>query len=135
MLSVHDGDIAPMLAALGIFDDDSYDPYLPITHIATDRIWRTSQVMPMGGRITFEKLTCSAEPGTAGSEPVADQYVRVNINDGIVPLLDCNSGPGSSCPLADFVERTRLRGVEFGDFETVCGMEKDAKKRITFLRQ
>ena len=122
-----------MLAALGIFDDAAYDPNLPVTHIANDRIWRTSQVMPMGGRIIFERLSCSAEIG--GAKTVTDQYVRVNINDGIVPLPDCNTGPGLSCRLMDFAERTRLRGIEFGDFESVCGVGTNTKERITFLRQ
>lgn len=122
-----------MLAALGVFDDAVYDPYLPVTHIATDRKWRTSQVMPMGGRIIFERLSCPAEIG--GTNSMSDRYVRVNINDGIVPLPDCNSGPGLSCPLAEFAKKTRLRGIKYGNFESVCGMENLAKKRITFLRQ
>ncbi|KAL1960498.1 hypothetical protein VTO42DRAFT_7797 [Malbranchea cinnamomea] len=132
---VHDGDIAPMLTALGIFDDDTYDPNLPITHIARDRVWRTSQVMPMGGRIIFERLSCSSQSNVTEYGQATNRYIRININDGIVPLPDCDTGPGFSCPLTDFAERTRLRGIKFGQFEDVCGLEKDARKRITFLRQ
>ncbi|EEP81144.1 predicted protein [Uncinocarpus reesii 1704] len=136
---VHDGDIAPMLAALNVFDqpDD-----LPTTHIARDRRWRTSQVMPMGGRIILERLTCES-PGRyqvdnpANGEPPSSKsrFIRININDGIVPLPDCNSGPDASCPLSQFAERTRLRGEEAGVFEDICGLENWGNGGITFLKQ
>jgi len=121
-----------MLAALNIFPDPKYDPYLPTTHIATDRVWKTSTVLPMGGRITFERMACRSQ--SMSTESVDEYFIRININDGIVPLPDCDSGPGRSCPLAQFLERVRNRGTEVGDFGEVCGLEGDAG-RITFLHQ
>ncbi|KAF3017972.1 acid phosphatase pho5 [Penicillium rubens] len=55
---VHDGDIAPFLTALGIFTGDK--KLLP-THIAANREWRISPVLPMGARITIERLSCPPE--------------------------------------------------------------------------
>ncbi|KMU75325.1 repressible acid phosphatase [Coccidioides immitis RMSCC 3703] len=111
---VHDGDIAPMLSALKIFDDTRD---LTTTHIAGNRNWRTSQVMPMGGRIIFERLNCEpgemknlSDPRDSPEDDRASRFIRININDGIVTLPDCNSGPGGSCPLSNFAERTRVRG-------------------------
>ncbi|KAF9884466.1 acid phosphatase pho5 [Aspergillus nanangensis] len=123
---VHDGDIAPFLAALDILKDGKYDPSLPTTHAVEDRVWKTSSVMPMGGRIVLERLSCSSGTG--------DVFVRVNINDRHVPLPYCNSGPGGSCRLQDFVGHVERRGREVGDFGEVCGLEGDVG-RITFLRQ
>lgn len=117
-----------MLTTLNIFPDPKYDPHLPVTHIATDRVWRMSTVLPMGGRITFERLTCGR------TEP-SNSFVRININDGVVPLPDCRSGPGGSCPLEQFVERVRRRREEVGEFADVCGTTGDGAQGITFLRQ
>ncbi|KAL2003548.1 hypothetical protein VTN02DRAFT_3438 [Thermoascus thermophilus] len=133
---VHDGDIAPMLAALDIFPDPKYDPYLPTTHVATDRVWKTSSVLPMGARVAFERMACSpsTDPSSADDATAAEHFIRINVNDGIVPLPDCDSGPGRSCPLDRFLERVRRRRAEVGDFEEICGLEGDAG-RITFLHQ
>lgn len=127
--SVHDGDIAPFLEALDIMKDPKYDPHLPTTHRVADRVWRTSSVLPMGGRIILERMTCSSyrnENDTA--------FVRVNVNDKIVPLPYCKSGPGSSCPLNEFLTHVQRRGQEVGDFGRVCGLDGDAGQ-ITFLKQ
>ncbi|OMP84662.1 3-phytase B [Diplodia seriata] len=124
--SVHDGDIVPMLAALDIFHDKAD---LPITRRADDRVWKTSQVTPMGGRITFERLSCPE------SESPTQAYVRININDGVVPMPGCDSGPGRSCPLPDFAAKIKNRGVELGDFRAKCGLGDDMPDRITFLHQ
>lgn len=128
---MHDGDIAPFLTALDIFKDSKYDPALPTTHIAEDRVWRTSTVMPMGGRITLERLNCQSSTGSVDDE---EFFIRVNINDGIVPLPYCRSGPGKSCPLKQFVEFVQQRRAKVGEFGDVCGLEGDVG-RITFLHQ
>ncbi|KAF2116521.1 histidine phosphatase superfamily [Lophiotrema nucula] len=122
---VHDGDIAPMITALDIINEDEH---LPITHIPQKRRWRKSQVAPMGGRVIFEMLSC-------GVEESREKYVRININDGITALPDCQSGPGQSCPLDDFVAKMKRRGEELGDFREKCGLSDDAADRITFLHQ
>lgn len=116
-----------MLAALGLFEDAED---LPVTEIAKNRKWKTSQITPMGGRILFERLRCSAE----GSEQ-KEVYIRLNVNDGIVALDGCSDGPGSSCPLNGFLEHIKIRGEIAGDFRKTCGLGEDAPDRLTFLRQ
>ncbi|KAI8934703.1 hypothetical protein NX059_008392 [Plenodomus lindquistii] len=118
---VHDGDLAPMLTALDIINDEEH---LPTTHIAHDRKWRKSSVFPMGGRIIFELLSYGAE-----------KFVRLNINDGITAIPDCDNGPGKSCPLEEFVERTKKKGEQVGNFKKVCGLSEDAAGSISFLQQ
>lgn len=122
-----------MMTALNLLHDETNDPELPTTHIAKDRKWLTSQLMPMGGRIIFERLTCRTPPSSSSS---TEQFIRINVNDGIMPLGNCTSGPGHSCPLSEFAEFVRRRGVELGNFEDVCGIEKigDGGK-LTFLHQ
>ncbi|KAH8705585.1 histidine phosphatase superfamily [Talaromyces proteolyticus] len=126
---VHDGDIAPMLTVLDLFPDPKYDPHLPVTHVAEDRVWRVSTVMPMGGRISFERLRCS------GSDNVSNgTYVRINVNDDIVPLPGCSSGPGESCPLEKFTARISRKREELGGFAEVC-KTSGLDTGITFLKQ
>ena len=127
--SVHDGNIVPMLSSLDIMIDDGP---LPVTHVQQSRKWRTSQVTPMGGRTILEVVSCSM-----GTDLQRDhsKFVRLNINDGIVPIPGCENGPGRSCPLDQFAARVKDRGEEVGDFRTICGLKEDAPDRITFLHQ
>ena len=148
--SVHDGDVIPMLAALDIFQSKG----LPTTHVSRSRTWKTSQVVPMSGRVIFERLSCQAPTSLLLNDDRAtrnhrstsdeiendslkqwDQFVRININDGIVALPNCSSGPGSSCPLDDFLQAVRRRGEDIGDFRDICGLAHDAPARISFLHQ
>lgn len=129
MSSVHDGDIAPVLTALDLFRDAKYDPNLPVTHIAKDRKWRVSNVMPMGGRLTLERLRCKESPNSPGNA-----FVRININDGVIPLPDCDSGPGKSCPLDQLISRIHEKKAQVGEFTDVCGTG-EVDTGITFLRQ
>ncbi|KAI4204945.1 MAG: hypothetical protein LQ350_000797 [Teloschistes chrysophthalmus] len=128
---VHDGDIVPMLAALDLFPSTTD---LPVTHRLKNRAWKMSQVVPMNGRVIFERLTCEASAKDSASEGPRD-YVRINVNDGIVALPTCSSGPGSSCPLEDFLSMVQRRGREIGDFREICGVGEDSPGRITFLHQ
>lgn len=111
--------------------DEKYDPFLPVTHRAEDRIWYTSTVMPMGGRVTLERMACSP---TDPAHNMNETFLRININDKIVPLPYCKSGPGLSCPLTEFVGHVDRIRVEVGEFGDVCGLDGDVG-RITFLRQ
>ncbi|KAK4548315.1 hypothetical protein LTR36_010185 [Oleoguttula mirabilis] len=141
---VHDGDIIPLLSALDLFPQV---PDLPASHVMHNRTWRTSDIVPMGGRLIFERLACPAYqycwdnadygyPNHIYCSPPQDEYfVRINVNDGIVALPGCDTGPGSSCPLGEFVEMVKRRGLDLGDFRKVCGLEQDATEGIGFLHQ
>ena len=110
------------------------------------RAWKTSSLVPMGGRILFERLACPApESCWAHNEmyphmiycdpPSEDHFVRLVVNDGVVAVPGCEAGPGRSCGLADWVERVRVRGEEVGDFGEVCGLREGSKEGISFLHQ
>lgn len=61
--------------------------------------------------------------------------MRVNVNDGIVPIPGCDHGRGRACPLADFSERVKERGEKAGDFAGKCGLPEGVPDRIDFLHQ
>ncbi|KAI9891870.1 MAG: acid phosphatase pho5 [Vezdaea aestivalis] len=126
---VHDGDIAPMLAALGLFQQEDH---LSVDgHIPQGRKWKTSEIFPMGARIIFERLSCKAEDKKSESQ----DFVRINVNDGIVAMPTCHNGPGGSCPLGEFSKFVDARGVVAQDFRQICGLGPDAAAKITFLHQ
>ncbi|KAI9804964.1 MAG: acid phosphatase pho5 [Piccolia ochrophora] len=131
--SVHDGDIVPLLAAVALPTPLSPTD-LPITHRPTHNPYETSQLVPMGGRIIFERLTCSSRSSSRHSSPPA-VAVRVNINDGVVAIPGCDTGPGRSCPLEEFEALVERRGREVGDFRKVCGLGGDSEAAIGFLHQ
>ena len=147
--SVHDGDMIPMLTALKILSkpEDAVEN-LPTSHILSNRTFCSSDIVPMGGRINFERLACPAPrrcydnsefgyPNMLYCEPegTEDFFVRINVNDGIVALPGCEDGPGRSCPLDDFTKRVERRGKEVGDFREVCGLPRSARGGISFLHQ
>ncbi|KAI4721719.1 phosphoglycerate mutase-like protein [Aureobasidium sp. EXF-10727] len=139
---VHDGDILPLLSALDLFPSAED---LPTDRAPEDRVWKTSSIVPMGGRIEFERMVCPyvychsnapLYPNHVYCDPPHHEpYVRVVVNDGVVPIPGCDDGPGKSCPLAAFERRVMLRGWEVGDFGKLCGLEEGAADKITFLHQ
>jgi acid phosphatase len=122
----HDSDMIPTFNMLDLFHDDIP---LPTTHVVKSRKWKTSQMVPMGGRLVIERLSCE------DSKSQRSPYVRLNINDGIVALPGCKSGPGSSCPLNEFVSMMEQRLAKAGDFRSMCGLPDSAPDGITFLKQ
>ena len=121
---------------------------LTVSHVDRARVWRTSQITPMGGRVIFERLSCNDDDNDDDSitttnavpnveKPVEQSvYVRINVNDGIVALPGClNNGPGHSCPLGIFMDIVRKRGHDVGDFREACGLGADKPDHITFLHQ
>jgi acid phosphatase len=77
-------------------------------------------------------MICS--PSNDGAVTEEQEYIRANINDKIVPMSYCDSGPGSSCPLKEFVGHVARRKVEVGNFDEICGLDEDVGQ-ITFLHQ
>ncbi|RLN37309.1 hypothetical protein BBJ28_00013964 [Nothophytophthora sp. Chile5] len=87
----------------------NYDETYPTDAINATRNFRSSRVVAMGSRMVTERITC----GT-------DSYVRFNINEQVVPLPSCQSGPGLTCPLDEFMAYMAARKTEVGDFVTEC---------------
>lgn len=135
----NDGQISQLAAATGVFDGH---PQLPITHVLANRTYRATNVNPMRGTVSFERLTCtSSSPGaysnsSAGGEE--QQHVRVKFNDAVYPVAACQSGPGRSCPLAEYRALVDAKSAAFGDWQERCGNEESDRvpveeARTTFL--
>ncbi|KIX10408.1 uncharacterized protein Z518_01490 [Rhinocladiella mackenziei CBS 650.93] len=130
---VHDGDIVPVLATLEIFNEELVPQKLPANHMKMDRRWRTSDVVPMGGRLIFERITCGKTFKSAATE----HFVRLFINDGLVevPRQRSVTKIKHALRLADFQDFLASQREHFGDFRTVCSLPDDAADGIRFLHQ
>ena len=119
--SAHDANITPVLAALGL--DVPASP-LPNNTIPFPSPYQVSNIVPMGGHLTLERLHCKAtvisEPGT---------YVRAVVNEAVVPWNSCQSGPGYSCPLSEYASMIR----KVPSFDKTCKPAKEYPQHLTFF--
>lgn len=118
----NDGQLTQLMAAVGIFDDQAP---LSGTTMDPERKFKASILTPMRGTIAFERITCKSSPpvdacGAAFS--TKDSYMRILLNDVVYPVVDCASGPGSSCPLAQYQEIVKGKVQEAGSFTKLCNM-------------
>ncbi|CUM66901.1 uncharacterized protein PRCAT00004586001 [Priceomyces carsonii] len=99
----HDTDIEIFHASLGIINP-SQD--IPTDHIPFPNPYVHSSIVPQGSRTYTEKYKCGD-----------DSYVRFILNDAVIPINSCSTGPGFSCKLEDFEDyiNERFEGVSYED--------------------
>lgn len=131
---VHDGDVVPVLAALGIFEEDGEDQMLPTDHVKRDRKWRTSDLVPMAGRLVIERLNCRTPHGWRYRD------VRLWINDGWMGWVVDGAEERTKVYIPQmevgrFRDMVRRKKEGFGGFAEVCGLEEGVEEGIAFLHQ
>lgn len=100
------------MAALGL---DTPSSHLPNTTIPFPNPYNAADIVPMGGHLVLERLTCNATTyGAAGT------FVRAMLNEAVVPWPKCQNGPGFSCPLANFTAIVDA----IPSFVDTCGVAK-----------
>ncbi|GLB39429.1 putative histidine phosphatase superfamily (branch 2) [Lyophyllum shimeji] len=141
----HDNNLAPVVAALGLWNTSSHGVYpLSLTKPNPARTFRSSYLVAFRGYVALERLSCSrgTEIDTvkhiSNQSPIAgerDAFVRVRINRAPVPIPGCSSGPGATCPLQQFLKHVEQRGIASGDFVQTCGLEgvANATSVVSFL--
>lgn len=102
----HDIDVLAALGSLGLF--------LPESDLPTDRIpienpFQVGQLTPMLAHLVFERISCQNS---------TTPYIRVLINDAPIPIPNCQSGPGRTCPISEFETHVKQH---FTSFKDVCG--------------
>lgn len=103
----HDTDIVNYMAAVGLFDDGNKlnTSFVPFR----DHTYHKSWIVPQGARIYLQQFSCSNET-----------YVRYVVNDVVIPIESCQSGPDFSCPSEKFYEYADSR-IGNIDFVSSCG--------------
>ncbi|KAH7340045.1 histidine phosphatase superfamily [Pyrenochaeta sp. MPI-SDFR-AT-0127] len=125
----NDGQINQIIAALGVFDTQEQ---LPANRTLPNRTFRASRLVPMRGTVAFERLSCAAGTTNATSQ----SYMRIRLNDVVYPVAKCTSGPGSSCPLAQYHAIIKSKLAEAGSFTKLCNTTDpsySSEPRATFF--
>ncbi|VVT43497.1 uncharacterized protein SAPINGB_P000013 [Magnusiomyces paraingens] len=99
----HDTHINFFLSTLGIF---SSEESLPYDYAMLNHPWVRGDNTPMGGEVVIEKMNCSEK-----------SFVRILVNEAVVPFHNCTNGPGTSCPLETF---TDILGDKILDYREAC---------------
>lgn len=97
----HDNDMMGILGALRVYDDVVM-PNSTLLGPMKNGGFSAGWAVPFGGRVYVEKMTC-ADIGVPGEE-----WVRVLVNDRVMPMKGCGSDRLGRCRLDRFVE-----GLEF----------------------
>lgn len=113
----HDTDWEIFNVAIGLIE--------PAHELPTDQIpfpnpYVHSQLVPQGARIYTEKYHCGN-----------DSYVRYILNDAVIPLKNCSSGPGFSCKLSDFETYVENRLHDVNVVEQ-CQVFNNVSHELTF---
>jgi acid phosphatase len=148
------------MSALGLWNGTgSHDHIYPLSLTTPNpkRDFRASFLVSFRGYVALERLQCAIGAPTAkeaedqGVFHVANQlggivkghsqghnatYVRVRVSNAPVAIPSCQSGPGATCPLSQFVTYVDEQRAAFaGDFVERCGLEgvDGAVSKVSFL--
>lgn len=118
----NDGQINQILAAIGVFDNQSP---LPANMTLPDRTFRASRLVRMRGTVAFERLSCVSDTANSTSRYTSNQpdpqaYMRLRLNDVVYPVVGCTGGPGSSCPLSQYHQIIQGKLDVAGNFSQIC---------------
>ncbi|KAG6839524.1 hypothetical protein C0991_001881 [Blastosporella zonata] len=130
----HDNNLAPVVAALGLWNSSSFHGVYPLslTHPNPLRNFRSSYIVAFRGYVAIERLACTRNGASDTVKHIANQfpltgptdsYVRVRIDNAPVAIPGCTSGPGSTCPLDQFTSYVKRRASASGDFIQTCGLQ------------
>jgi acid phosphatase len=78
----------------------------------------------MGTHLVLERLSCNATAASSKGE-----YVRVVLNEAVVPFDSCQSGPGFSCSLHNY---TSLMGSILPNFIETCKIPASYPQYLKF---
>lgn len=91
----HDNDMTSIFAALGIYNMTK--PLSNTTIQGTDETngYSAAWTVPFAARMYVEKLSCTEDD---------EEYVRIVVNDRVMPLVFCSGDKFGRCTLSKFVE-------------------------------
>lgn len=114
----HDTDLLHFMNALGLLEYQKED--LSTRNMDFTRFFKTSELVPMGARIVVERYTINNE-----------KYIRVLVNDAVLPIPECQNGPFFTCKLSklrDIVDEK----IQSCNFVEKCRITEERPKELTF---
>lgn len=114
----HDKELLYFMKALGILEYQKNN--LSTRNIDFERFFKTSELVPMGARIVIERYTINNE-----------RYIRVLINDAVIPIPECSNGPFMTCKLSN-LKNNFYDKMSGEDFVEKCRITDERPKQLTF---
>jgi hypothetical protein len=91
----HDNDMTGIFSALGLYNETKPLLNTTLENVVETKGYSASWTVPFAARAYFEKMTC------VGAE---EEYVRVIVNDRVLPLETCDGDSLGRCTLSKFVD-------------------------------
>lgn len=118
----HDNDMMTIFAALGLYN--STELLLPIDRrLERDGAllagYAAAYSVPFGARMFVEKMICGGKEG----EGEREEYVRIIVNDRVMPLETCGGDEFGRCTLGNFVKSLSF-AREGGKWDQCFGEDK-----------
>ncbi|KAG0687656.1 acid phosphatase pho5 [Pichia californica] len=114
----HDSELIYFMSALGIFQYQKEN--LSTRKIDFERFFKSSELIPMGARIVVERYTIKNE-----------RYIRVLINDVVIPIPECQNGPFFTCKLSN-LRAILSEKMLSEDFAEKCRITEERPRNLTF---
>jgi acid phosphatase len=148
----HDAYVTAALSAMGILMPS--EPSLDKVNFNYMKTYKISDIVPMAGHLTIERLSCSAEVSapyisanqtdngmpvvnattTYGSANVSGNqtYVRLVLNEAVLPVDGCIDGPGYSCSLDSYDKFLSANLANF-DYVKACNISQSLPQYLDFF--
>lgn len=114
----HDTELLYFMSAIGLFEYQTEE--LRTGNMNYARFFKTSELTPMGARIVVERYTVQGE-----------KFVRLLLNDAVIPIPECQDGPISTCKLSTLAAIVRKK-MEQADFVEECRIPKKRPRHLSF---
>jgi len=91
----HDNDMASILSAFGLYNSTPPLSNTTLESIKDTKGYSASWTVPFAARAYFEKMMCEGED---------EEFVRILVNDRVMPLSYCDGDKHGRCKLSKFVK-------------------------------
>jgi len=91
----HDNDMTTIFAALGLYNSTPPLSNTSMDTVGDNKGFSAAWTVPFGARAYFEKLSCAHEK---------EEFVRVLVNDRVLPLEQCGGDELGRCKLTAFID-------------------------------
>lgn len=119
----HDTDVTQILVAMGLFIPDKPLDMNKVGFLNNN--YKAGDLSPMGMNLVLERLSCNK---TAISDE--GTYVRVILNNAVIPIDNCTDGPGYTCSLQNYTQYLNTTMEKFSD---VCEVPDGAPTYLDFF--
>ncbi|OWB80964.1 hypothetical protein B5S32_g5297 [[Candida] boidinii] len=121
----HDTDLIFFLTSLGLFDNHDN---LNLKEIQFSRFFKTSEIVPMGGRIVIERISSNENSDSNKTK----KYIRLKINDSVIPIPNCQEGPGYSCPIEKLRKIFNKKLINNENYIEICKIKSNKPQYLSF---